>query len=421
MEKKKLLIIGGGGREHAIAWKLIQSPHVGKIYCAPGNAGIAEIAECVEIKATDISAILEFVKSHPDICMTVVGPDDPLALGLVDKLEAEGFRVFGPTKVAAQLESSKVFSKNLMKKYDIPTASYETFSDFNEAYDYIKKQPEYPLVVKADGLALGKGVLICNDFDEAEQALRQIMLDKSFGDAGENIVIEEFLKGFEVSVLAFCDGKTIMPMTSARDYKRAYDNDMGLNTGGMGTYSPNGKFLPKHEETAYERIFKRTVEALNAEKIKFKGIIFFGLMVNKDDVKVLEYNARFGDPETQSILPRLENDLFEVFEAVIDERLNEIDLRFSEEKCVTVVLASGGYPEKYEKFLPITLPDKLPEVINIFHAGTIIKDSRLVTNGGRVLGISALGKTQESACKTAYKFAKKVKFKNKHMRSDIAK
>ncbi|MCL2862137.1 MAG: phosphoribosylamine--glycine ligase [Firmicutes bacterium] len=421
MERKNLLIIGGGGREHAIIWKLAKSPHVGKIYCAPGNAGIAELAECVNITATDISAILEFLKNHPDIYMTVVGPDDPLSLGLVDKLEAEGFRVFGPTKAASQLEASKVFSKNLMQKYDIPTANYETFSDYSMAIEFVKGQKTYPLVIKADGLALGKGVLICENFEEAEQGLKQIMLDKAFGEAGQNVVIEEFLKGFEVSVLAFCDGKTILPMASARDYKRAHDNDIGLNTGGMGTYSPNDKYLPKHEEFAYDHILKKTVDALNSEGIKFKGVIFFGFMINGDNVKVLEYNARFGDPETQSVLPRLENDLMEVFEAVIDERLNEIDLRFKEEKCVTVVLASGGYPEKYEKHIPITLPDKLPEGVTIFHAGTAMINNQLVTNGGRVINISALGKTIEDARKKAYKIAKKVKFKNKHLRTDIAK
>ncbi|MCL2256232.1 MAG: phosphoribosylamine--glycine ligase, partial [Firmicutes bacterium] len=264
MEKKNILVIGGGGREHAIIWKLKQSKHVGKIYCAPGNAGIAELAECIDIKATDISAILEFLKNNSDIHMIVVGPDDPLAMGIVDKLESEGFRVFGPNKDAAQLEASKVFSKNLMKKYDIPTATYETFSNHAEALSYVRES-KFPLVIKADGLALGKGVLICQSFDEAEQGLKQIMLDKSFGDAGQNIVIEEFLNGFEVSVLSFCDGKTIVPMASARDYKRAHDNDIGLNTGGMGTYSPNDKYFPKHEDFANEHILQKTVDALNSE------------------------------------------------------------------------------------------------------------------------------------------------------------
>ncbi len=420
MKKHNILVIGGGGREHAIVWKLSLSPKVGKIYCIPGNAGIAEIAECRgDIAATDIDKILEFVRAHKDIYLTMVAPDDPLALGLVDRLEENGFRAFGPRANAAEIEASKVFSKNLMQKYGIPTAAYRTFSDYSEAARYVKECP-LPTVIKADGLALGKGVLICNTREEAEKGLKNIMLDGAFGKAGNEVVIEEFLSGFEVSVLAFTDGKTVLPMASSQDHKRALDGDKGLNTGGMGTYSPSLKYTREMQDKAYKEIFIPTIRAMEREGRTFKGVIYFGLMISGNDIKVLEYNARFGDPETQVILPRMENDLFDVFEAVIDGTLDKVDLRYRSDACVCVIAASGGYPEKYEKGKEISV-GALDDGVVLFHAGTAVKDGKLVTNGGRVIGVTALGKDLAAAREKAYKNIEKVKFEKMHYRTDICK
>lgn len=418
--KHNILVIGGGGREHAICWKLKKSEKVGKIYAIPGNAGMAEIAEChSEIGAAELDKILDFVKEHKDIYLTMVAPDDPLALGLVDLLQDNGFRAFGPRKNAAIIEASKVFSKNLMKKYNIPTAGYETFSDFELASKYLETC-RTPVVIKADGLALGKGVLICNTFKEAKDGLKQIMSDKAFGSAGNNVVLEEFLTGFEVSVLAFSDGKTVVPMASSQDHKRALDNDLGLNTGGMGTFSPSDKYTDKMAQKAMETVFIPTIKAMQTEGRPFKGVIYFGLMINGDDIKVLEYNARFGDPETQVILPRLNNDLFDIFEACIDGTLDKIDFSYSNEACVCVVLASKGYPEKYEKGKEITIGE-LNSDIMLFHAGTAKNGGKLVTNGGRVMGVTALGKDLKQARQKAYEAVKNVKFDGMHYRTDICK
>ncbi len=414
--KKNILLVGGGGREHAIAWKLRRSAQVGKIYCAPGNAGIGEIAENVPISATDIDGLVEFVLKHPDIYMTVVAPDDPLAMGLVNRLEEKGLRAFGPRSEAAIIEASKVFSKNLMKKYGIPTAAYETFDDYEAAKAYLETC-KVPVVIKADGLALGKGVLICNTRREAFDGLKEIMEDRAFGAAGNRVVIEEFLTGFEVSVLAFTDGETVVPMVSSQDHKRALDGDKGLNTGGMGTFSPSIKYTDEMAAEAYESIFLPTVRAMKAEGRTFKGVLYFGLMVCADGIKVLEYNARFGDPETQVVLPRLKNDLFDVFESCIDGTLDKIDFHWSEEACVCVVAASGGYPLKYRKGLPIRIGD-VGDCI-LFHAGTATENGQLVTNGGRVLGVTALGKTLADARTKAYKAMSNIYFDGIHYRRDI--
>lgn len=417
--KKNVLIVGGGGREHAIAWKLRRSAKVGKLYAIPGNAGIAEIASCVpDIKATDLDAIVAFVKGHPDIYMTVVAPDDPLSMGLVDKLEENGCRAFGPRKAAAIIESSKVFSKNLMKKYGIPTAQYEVFDDFGAASDYLKTC-KLPVVLKADGLALGKGVLICETREEAAAGLKEIMLDKAFGSAGNSVVIEEFLSGFEVSVLAFTDGETIVPMASSQDHKRALDGDKGLNTGGMGAFSPSFRYTEDMAARAYETILLPTIKAMNAEKRPFKGVLYFGLMISEGDIRVLEYNARFGDPEAQAVLPRLSSDLFDIFEACIDGNLKDVPVRFTDEACVCVVAASDGYPVAYKKGLPITIGEIENAVV--FHAGTAMRDGRLVTNGGRVLGVTALGRTLAEAKAKAYAGMDKISFEGMHYRRDICK
>ncbi len=417
--KHNICIIGGGGREHAIAWKLRRSAQVGKIYALPGNAGLAGIAECIPgIKATDLDAIVDFVKAHPDIYMTVVAPDDPLSMGLVDRLEACGCRAFGPNKAAAIIEASKVFSKNLMKKYGIPTAQYETFDDYEAAAAYIK-DCRIPVVLKADGLALGKGVLICNTREEAEAGLKEIMLDRAFGAAGSSVVVEEFLTGFEVSVLCFCDGKTVVPMASSQDHKRALDGDKGLNTGGMGAFSPSRKYTDELAKKAYDTVIVPTVEAMNAEGRPFKGVLYFGLMIDGDDIRVLEYNARFGDPETQAVLPRMTSDLFDVFEAVIDGKLTPAMVRFSDEACVCVVAASGGYPQSYKKGLPITIGDVGDALV--FHAGTAMAADALVTSGGRVLGVTALGASLEAAREKAYKAIEQVEFEGMFYRHDICK
>lgn len=412
-----ILVVGGGGREHAICYSLAKSDKVGKIYCIPGNAGISEIAECVNISVMDADGILAFLEEHRNIGMTMVAPDDPLAMGLVDILQENGHRAFGPSKDAALIEASKAFSKWLMKKYNIPTANYEEFTDCDEALEYVKKQ-DYPLVVKADGLALGKGVIICENVKEAEQAVREMMIDGKFSKAGNKIIVEEFLVGREVSVLCFTDGKTIVPMVSSQDHKRAYDNDEGLNTGGMGTFSPSKIYTEDIAKDVYDNIIVPTMNAMNSENRKFKGVLYFGLMLTDKGVKVLEYNARFGDPETQVVLPRLKTDLYEIFDAIIDERLADINIEWDNNSAVCVILASGGYPEKYEKGLPITI-ENLDEDIILFHAGTAFKDGKLVTNGGRVIGVTALGKDIDEARAKAYANVPKVKFDKVHYRKDI--
>ena len=389
-----------------------------KIYCAPGNGGISDIAECLpDIKATDLDGILEFVKAHPGISMTVVAPDDPLALGLVDLLNENGFRAFGPTKDAAQIEASKVFSKNLMKKYGIPTADYQVFDDARSAKEYLKTA-EYPIVVKADGLALGKGVIICKDKKEATKAVNEIMLDHKFGKSGNQIVIEEFLTGYEVSVLAFCDGKTILPMVTSQDHKRALDNDQGLNTGGMGAFSPSQRFGETEMKKAYNDIFLPTLGALGSEGITFKGVLYFGLMVSDKGVKVLEYNARFGDPETQAVLVRLENDLYDIFNKVIDQKLSQVKLKWKDRTSICVIIASGGYPEAYEKGYEIEFGDIDDDCV-VFHSGTVKKDGKYYTNGGRVLGVTCMGKNLAEAREKAYANVKKISFKDMHYRTDI--
>lgn len=416
----KILIVGGGGREHAIAWKLAKSPKVEKMYCAPGNAGIAEVAECVNIGVMEFDKLVAFAKEH-EIDLTVVAPDDPLAAGAVDAFEAAGLRAFGPRANAAILEGSKAFSKDLMKKYGIPTAAYETFNDPEKALAYLETA-KMPIVLKADGLALGKGVLICKDLEEAKAGVRTLMMDKQFGSAGDEIVIEEFMTGREVSVLSFVDGKTIRIMTSAQDHKRAKDGDQGLNTGGMGTFSPSPFYTPEVDAFCKEHIYQKTVDAMKAEGREFKGIIFFGLMLTADGPKVLEYNARFGDPETQVVLPRMKNDLVDLFEACIDGTLDQIDLEFEDNAAVCVVLASAGYPEHYEKGFEIrgleNFKDK--EGYYVFHAGSKFDDQgRVVTNGGRVLGVTATGTNLKEARANAYKATEWIDFDNKYMRHDI--
>lgn len=417
----KVLIVGGGGREHAIAWKVAQSKRVEKIYCAPGNAGIAEYAECVAIGAMEFEKLAAFAKEK-EIDLTVVGMDDPLVGGIVDVFEAEGLRVFGPNKAAAILEGSKAFSKDLMKKYNIPTAAYENFDNAEAALAYLETA-KFPIVLKADGLALGKGVLICNTLEEAKEGVRTIMLDKQFGESGNTMVVEEFMTGREVSVLTFVDGKTIKTMTSAQDHKRAKDGDQGLNTGGMGTFSPS-PFYTKEVETFCEKyIYQATVDAMRAEGRTFKGIIFFGLMLTEDGPKVLEYNARFGDPETQVVLPRMKTDIVDVFEACIDGRLDQIDLEFEDNAAVCVVLASAGYPEKYEKGFQITGLEefKKHDGYYCFHAGTKFDGENIVTNGGRVLGVTAKGADLKEARANAYAATEWVQFENKYKRNDIGK
>ena len=418
----KILIVGGGGREHAIAWKLAKSPKVGKLYCAPGNAGIAEVAESVNIGVMEFDKLVAFAKEH-EIDLTVVAPDDPLAAGAVDAFEAAGLRAFGPRANAAILEGSKAFSKDLMKKYGIPTAAYENFSDPEKALAYLETA-KMPIVLKADGLALGKGVLICKDLEEAKAGVKTLMMDKQFGSAGDEIVIEEFMTGREVSVLSFVDGKTIKIMTSAQDHKRAKDGDQGLNTGGMGTFSPSPFYTPEVDAFCKEHIYQKTVDAMKAEGREFKGIIFFGLMLTADGPKVLEYNARFGDPETLVVLPRMKNDLVDLFEACIDGTLDQIELEFEDNAAVCVVLASDGYPEHYEKGFEIRGLDtfKDQEGYYVFHAGSKFDEQgRVVTNGGRVLGVTATGSNLKEARANAYKATEWIDFDNKYMRHDIGK
>ena len=416
----KVLVIGGGGREHAICWKLSKSPKVDELYCAPGNAGIAEVAKCVDIGVMDFEKMADFAKKEA-FDLIVVGPDDPLAGGIVDVLEEKGLRVFGPRKNAAILEGSKAISTDLMKKYGIPTAAYETFDTPEAALNYLETAP-VPIVLKADGLALGKGVLICNTREEAKEGVKTLMLDKQFGHAGDRIVVEQFMTGREVSVLSFVDGKTIKIMTSAQDHKRAKDGDQGLNTGGMGTFSPSPFYTPEVDEFCKKHIYQATVDAMKAEGREFKGIIFFGLMLTADGPKVLEYNARFGDPETQVVLPRMKNDIVDVFEACVDGTLDQIDLQFEDNAAVCVVLASDGYPEHYEKGKKITGLENFKDKDGyyVFHAGSKFDaEGNILTNGGRVLGVTATGKDLKEARANAYKATEWIHFENKYMRHDI--
>lgn len=417
----RVLIVGSGGREHAIAASVAKSKKVDQIYCAPGNAGIGMIAQCVPIGAMEFEKIVDFAKEK-EIDLTIVGMDDPLVGGLVDELEKAGLRAFGPRKNAAILEGSKAFSKDLMKKYHIPTAAYETFDAAQDALKYLETA-QFPIVLKADGLALGKGVLICQNLEDAKEGVKSIMLDKQFGSAGNRLVIEEFMTGREVSVLSYVDGKTIKTMTSAQDHKRAKDGDTGLNTGGMGTFSPSPFYTEEVDEFCKKYIYQATVDAMAAEGREFKGIIFFGLMLTEKGPRVLEYNARFGDPEAQVVLPRMKNDVIEVMEACIDGRLDEIDLQFEDNAAVCVVLASEGYPVKYEKGFVIKGLEKFEDqdAYFCFHAGTKKTEQGIVTNGGRVLGITAKGKDLKEARANAYAATQWIDFENKYMRHDIGK
>ncbi len=415
-----ILVVGGGGREHAIITALSKSAKVDKLYAAPGNGGISKLAECFPVKATDIDGMLELAnKLQPDYVF--VAPDDPLVLGMVDKLNEAGFRTFGPRANAAILEGSKVFSKALMKKYNIPTAGYETFTEAEKAIEYIKAQNSYPAVIKCDGLALGKGVIIARDFEEAKDAVNSMLLDGKFGASGSEIVVEEFMTGPEVTVLAFTDGKTVKPMISSMDHKRAYDNDEGLNTGGMGTIAPNPCYTDAFKAECMEKIFKPTIAAMQAEGRPFKGCLYFGLMLTPNGAKVIEYNCRFGDPETQVVLPLLETDLVDIIEAIWDEKLDTLDIKWSSKSCACVVMASGGYPEKYETGKVITGLDEngQSELAYVYHAGTKLDDGKFLTAGGRVLGITATGDDLKSALDKAYKAVDTIGFDKAHYRKDI--
>lgn len=415
----KVLVVGGGGREHAIVTSVAKSQKVEKIYCAPGNAGIAALAECVDISVMEFDQLVEFAKKE-SVDFVIIGPDDPLAAGIVDAFEAAGMKVFGPRANAAIIEASKAFSKDLMKKYKIPTASYETFSSAEDALAYLENS-NYPIVLKADGLALGKGVLICNTKEEAKEGVKTLMLDKQFGSAGDRIVIEEFLTGHEVSVLCYCDGNTIKPMTSAQDHKRAKDGDQGLNTGGMGTFSPSPFYTEEVDEFCKKYVYQATIDAMKAEGRSFTGILFVGLILTENGPKVLEFNARFGDPEAQVVLPRMKNDIMDVMEACVEGRLADIELEFEDNAAVCVVLASDGYPEHYEKGKVIHGLEEFDgkEGYYVFHAGTKLTDAGIVTNGGRVLGVTAKGTDLLDARKNAYEATKWVAFENKYMRNDI--
>ena len=418
----KVLIVGSGGREHVIAWKCAQSPKVDQIYCAPGNAGIAEVAQLVPLKADQFEELADFAQENK-IDLTIIGMDDPLVGGIVDVFEERGLRVFGPRKNAAILEGSKAFAKDLMKKYHIPTAAYETFTNKDKAIAYLRSLAKFPVGLKASGLALGKGVRICESLEEALEGTEEIMGVKKFGSAGDEMVIEEFMTGREVSVLSFVDGTHIKEMASAQDHKRAGDGDTGLNTGGMGNFSPSPFYTEEIQKYCMENIFQPTVDAMKAEGREFKGVIFFGLMLTQDGPKVLEYNCRFGDPEAQVVLPRMENDIIDVFEACIDGTLDQVDLRFAEDACVCVVLASDGYPVAYEKGKEIRGLEKFAGKNDYFcfHAGSAVKDGKIVTNGGRVLGITALGADLREARAKAYEAVDWVSFDNKYYRHDIAK
>lgn len=416
----KILMVGGGGREHALIRKLLESEKVEKVYCAPGNGGISCDAECFSVGATDIEGMVSLAKELKVDCV-FVAPDDPLAAGMVDAMEKEGIRAFGPRANAAIIESSKVFSKNLMKKYSIPTAGYEVFENSKDALGYIKEQNKYPVVVKADGLALGKGVIIAQNEEEAEDAVHTIMDDKKFGASGNKVVIEEFITGPEVSVLAFTDGKCVKPMVSSMDHKRAYDGDKGPNTGGMGTISPNPYYTPEIADRCMKEIFLPTIEAMNKEGRTFKGCLYFGLMLTADGPKVIEYNARFGDPETQVVLPRLKTPLCDIVDAVIDENLSDLDIQWSDEACACVVMASGGYPGSYPKGIEIKGLDSDGQVEGacVFHAGTALENGVFKTAGGRVLGVTALGSDLKEALKKAYAAVEKITFEGAHYRTDI--
>ncbi len=418
----RILVVGSGGREHAIIRKLKESPKVDRIYAAPGNGGIAKDAECINIGAMDKQGIVAFSKENA-VDLVFVAPDDPLADGMVDTLNANGIRAFGPRADAAVIESSKVFSKNLMKKYHIPTAEYEVFDDPAKAVAYIEEKNKYPVVIKADGLALGKGVIIAQTRKEARDAVKEIMEDKKFGESGNKVVVEEYLTGPEVSVLAFTDGISLVPMVSSKDHKRAYDNDEGLNTGGMGTISPNPYYTDEVAEICRKTIFEPTVAAMNSENRTFKGCLYFGLMITPDGPKVIEYNARFGDPEAQVVLPRLKTDLVDIIEAVIDEKLSQLKIEWSDEATACVIMASGGYPLAYKKGLEISGLDENGQLpgVEVYHAGTKLENGKFYTNGGRVLGITASGKTLEEALCKAYEGVKKVSFEGAHYRTDIGR
>ena len=417
----KVLVVGGGGREHAIIWKLSQSPKISELFCAPGNGGISKLASCVPIKASDIGGIVNFSRENK-MDLVVVAPDDPLVAGMVDALEAAGIRAFGPVSTAAIIEGSKSFSKDLMKKYNIPTAGYAVFESSAEALKYLDTCSA-PIVVKADGLALGKGVIIARSIEEAKAAVNNIMNDRVFGEAGNKVVIEEFIEGPEVSILAFTDGKTVVPMVSSQDHKRAYDHDMGPNTGGMGTFSPSKLYDSKLADQCMKEIFIPTVEAMNREGRKFKGILYFGLMLTREGPKVLEYNARFGDPETQVVLPRLKTDLLDIFNAIMEEKLADIKIEWSDNAAVCVIAASGGYPGKYAAGLEINGLEEAEadETITIFHAGTNCEDGRFYTTGGRVLGVTAVEGNMEKAISKAYAGIGKISFEGMHYRKDIGR
>lgn len=416
----KILVIGSGGREHAIIRKLRESPRADRIYCAPGNGGISCDAECVDIKVTDLDGVVRFSREN-DIGLVFVAPDDPLAAGMVDALEAAGIPAFGPRANAAEIESSKVFAKNLMKKYGIPTAGYEVFSDPEQALEKIRRDGRYPTVIKADGLALGKGVIIAEDYAQAEKAVRSIMEDKIFGASGSRIVLEEFITGPEVSVLAFTDGKCVRPMVSSKDHKRALDHDKGANTGGMGTVSPNPHYDEAMAQRCMETIFLPTIDAMNKEGRPFKGCLYFGLMLTKDGPKVIEYNSRFGDPETQVVLPRLKTDLLDILLAVVEERLADQPIEWSRQAAACVVMASGGYPAAYRKGIEITGLDENGQLdgVTVYHAGTALRDGKFYTAGGRVLGVTAMGGNLDEALQKAYAGVSKIHFDGAHYRKDI--
>lgn len=415
----KVLVVGGGGREHALIRKIKESDRVDSIACCPGNGGISYDAECYNVSATDIDGVVHLAKEIK-ADFVVVAPDDPLVAGMVDALNDAGFSTFGPKANAAIIEGSKVFSKDLMLKYNIPTAEYKVFDKAEDVIDYLKEKNEFPAVIKADGLALGKGVIIPETLDEAIAGVKEIMEDKIFGASGNNVVVEEFLTGPEVSVLAFTDGKCVKPMVSSMDHKRALDGDKGLNTGGMGTVSPNPYYTDDVAKECMEKIFVPTIQAMNAEGRTFKGCLYFGLMITPKGPKVIEYNCRFGDPETQVVLPRLKTDIMDIFEAINNETLSELDIEWSDEACTCVIMASGGYPKSYPKGIEITgLTEGQLDGVTVYHAGTAINDGRLVTSGGRVLGVTALGNTLEAALEKSYAAVDKIKFENAHYRKDI--
>lgn len=413
----KILVVGSGGREHAICYSLLKGKKVDEIYCAPGNAGISEIAQCLNIKDNDIDNLYKFAKENK-VDLTIVGPEVPLVDGIVDRFEKESLKIFGPNKKCSMLEGSKAFSKEFMNKHDIPTAKYKEYVDVDEAISEIDSFG-YPVVIKADGLAAGKGVVIAKDKEEGIETLKEMMSDKKFGAAGEKIVIEEFLKGIETSILAFVDNNTILPMESAKDHKKVYNNEEGPNTGGMGTFSPSNIYDEQLSNIVKKEVLDKTLKGFKDDNLNYKGILFIGLMITEDGPKVLEYNVRFGDPETQSVLLRLETDLIEIIEAILENRLNEIHIKYDEKNAVCVMLTSGGYPESYEKDKVITGLDKVDEDIVIFHSGTKIINNKLVTNGGRVIGISAKGNSLEEASKKVYENIEKIKFEGMHYRTDI--